>query len=187
MRKAATPDRWARRGLPFWATHPFTTFDLFVAFELWEKVRRIILHQHERFDGRGYPDGLKGQDITSLSRALEVVDAFSAMTEVRTYRQALGPDEVMAEIRKGAGTPYDPWIVEALDELRWQPEVINVEIIYIGIRSLMILCNFSALHAGTKFAILLVGAYEVLSRVLSRGGQDEKIAGVIHADFCVYG
>jgi hypothetical protein len=95
-------------------SHPFTTLDLLGVFEPSEKVRRIILHHHERFDGRGYPDGLKGEDIPFLSRALAVVDAFCAMREVRPYRQALGPEEVMAEIRKEAGTHYDPRMVEAL-------------------------------------------------------------------------
>jgi GAF domain-containing protein len=98
-------------------SHPYTTLDLLGAFEPSEMVRRIILHHHERFDGRGYPDGLKGEDIPFLSRALAVVDAYCAMTEVRPYRQALGPEEVMNEIRKGAGTHYDPRMVEALERI----------------------------------------------------------------------
>jgi putative methionine-R-sulfoxide reductase with GAF domain len=98
-------------------SHPFTTLDLLGVFEPSEKVRRIILHHHERFDGRGYPDGLQGEAIPFLSRALAVVDAYCAMTEVRPYRQALGPEEVMTEIRKGAGTHYDPRMVEALEKI----------------------------------------------------------------------
>ena len=98
-------------------SHPYTTLDLLGAFEPSEKVRRIILHHHERFDGRGYPDGLQGEEIPFLSRALAVVDAFWAMTEMRPYRQALRPDEAMAEIRKGAGTHYDPRMVEVLERI----------------------------------------------------------------------
>jgi HD-GYP domain-containing protein (c-di-GMP phosphodiesterase class II) len=97
--------------------HPFTTLDLLGAFEPSEKVRRIILHHHERFDGRGYPDGLQGEDIPFLSRALAVVDAFCAMTEGRPYRQALQAQEALDEIRKGAGTCYDPRMVEALERI----------------------------------------------------------------------
>jgi hypothetical protein len=98
-------------------SHPFTTLDLLGVFEPSEKVRRVILHHHERFDGRGYPDGLQEEEIPFLSRALLVVDAFCAMTEERPYRQALRPDEAMTEIRKGAGTHYDPRIVEALERI----------------------------------------------------------------------
>jgi hypothetical protein len=98
-------------------SHPFTTLDLLGAFEPSEKFRRIILHHHERFDGSGYPDGLQGEDIPFLARALAVVDAFCAMTEGRPYRQALEPQEALAEIREEAGTHYDPRIVEALEKI----------------------------------------------------------------------
>jgi hypothetical protein len=98
-------------------SHPFTTLDLLGVFEPSEKVRRIILHHHERFDGRGYPDGLKGEEIPFLSRALAVVDAYCAMSEERPYRQALGPKEAMTELCKGAGTHYDPRMVEALERI----------------------------------------------------------------------
>lgn len=98
-------------------SHPYTTLDLLGGIEPSATVRGIILHHHERFDGSGYPGGLKGEEIPFLSRVLTVVDAFCAMTEGRPYREALQAQEALDEIRKGAGTCYDPRMVEALERI----------------------------------------------------------------------
>ena len=68
----------------------------------------IIRHHHERWDGTGYPDGLKGEEIPLLTRIASIADAFDAMTSHRAYRAALTPDEAYARIIKGAGTQFDP-------------------------------------------------------------------------------
>ena len=77
----------------------------------------IVRHHHERFDGKGYPDGLSGQDIPLEARILAVVDAFDAMTHERAYRKAMSREEALAELERGAGTQFDPAVVEVF--LAW--------------------------------------------------------------------
>jgi len=72
----------------------------------------LIRHHHERYDGRGYPDELKGEEIPLLARILSVADAFDAMVSNRPYRKALSIQEAMKELKQKAGTQFDPRIVE---------------------------------------------------------------------------
>ena len=82
-----------------------------------------IMHHHERIDGRGYPMGLAGHEIPEFARVIAVADAFDSMTTTRSYREAKSIDIALDELRKGAGTQFDPRIVEAfiaaLDEEEW--------------------------------------------------------------------
>jgi diguanylate cyclase (GGDEF)-like protein/putative nucleotidyltransferase with HDIG domain len=75
---------------------------------------RWVRHHHERFDGRGYPDGLAGDDIPLESRIILVADAYEAMTSDRPYRKAPGEAVAVAELRRHAGTQFDPAVVAAL-------------------------------------------------------------------------
>jgi HD-GYP domain-containing protein (c-di-GMP phosphodiesterase class II) len=75
------------------------------------KVAEAILYHHERFDGRGYPFGLTGEEIPILSRIILVADAFDAMTSTRAYQAALPVEFAVTEIRKHAGTQFDPQVV----------------------------------------------------------------------------
>ncbi len=77
-----------------------------------ESVVDCILAHHERWDGQGYPQGLKGEDIPLLARIIAVADAFDAMTEDRVYSKALTKREAIEEIKKNAGTQFDPGIVQ---------------------------------------------------------------------------
>ena len=72
-----------------------------------------VLYHHERVDGRGYPEGLAGENIPMLARILAVADAFDAMSTQRSYRSALPPAEVEAILKKGAGTQWDARVIEA--------------------------------------------------------------------------
>ncbi|MCR4649228.1 MAG: HD domain-containing protein [Lachnospiraceae bacterium] len=65
-------------------------------------------YHHERYDGRGYPEGLKGEDIPDIARIIAVADAYDAMTSKRSYRQTIPQDKVREEIVKGTGTQFDP-------------------------------------------------------------------------------
>lgn len=77
----------------------------------------LVRHHHERFDGKGYPDGLKGKDIPLGARILAVADAFDAMTSEQKHRQALSRAEALDELKAGAGTQFDPEIVGAFIEM----------------------------------------------------------------------
>ena len=70
-----------------------------------------IRHHHERWDGKGYPDGLSRESIPFLSRIIAVVDAYDAMTNRRSYRQAMSPGTAMEELKRCAGSQFDPFIV----------------------------------------------------------------------------
>ena len=72
-----------------------------------------VRNHHERFDGRGYPDGLKGEEIDIIARIIAVADTFDAMITDRPYRKGLDIDIAFAELRRNAGTQFDPRVVEA--------------------------------------------------------------------------
>ncbi len=97
--------------------HPYATVDLLKNFEFSDDVKKAILHHHERFDGTGYPDKLKGDAIPYISRVLAVVDAYCAMITDKPYRKAFTKDEAMQEIKNESGSVYDPKVVTALEQL----------------------------------------------------------------------
>ncbi len=77
----------------------------------------LVLHHHENYDGSGYPDGLKGEEIPLGSRILIVADAYEAMTSDRIYRKAIGHDRAMEQLNRYKGIQFDPVIVKALERL----------------------------------------------------------------------
>jgi len=77
----------------------------------------LVLHHHENFDGSGYPEGLKGDDIPLGSRILIVADAYEAMTSDRIYRKAIGHERAMDQLNRYKGIQFDPAIVRALERL----------------------------------------------------------------------
>ena len=76
----------------------------------------IVYHHHERWDGQGYPDGLKGEKIPQGARVVAVMDAFDAMTTDRPYRQAMSFEEARAILKDGAGKQWDPQVVSVMLE-----------------------------------------------------------------------
>lgn len=103
--------------------------DILKDFTLVEHVAEGARYHHERYDGKGYPEGLKGKEIPLYGRIIGVADAFDAMTSNRVYRNQMDTDYVMNEMRRGRGTQFDP---EALDAfLRLVDKgVINLEKLY---------------------------------------------------------
>jgi diguanylate cyclase (GGDEF)-like protein/PAS domain S-box-containing protein len=75
-------------------------------------VADYILSHHERWDGRGYPRGIEGEQIPLLSRLLAIVDAYDAMTEDRVYRRAMTNEQALSEIERGAGSQFDPRLAQ---------------------------------------------------------------------------
>lgn len=86
------------------------------------EVAAIIRHHHERFDGKGYPDGLEGEAIPMLARILAIVDAYEAIVSQRHYGSIFTPREAFSELRKNAGTQFDPVLVEIFISLAEHPE-----------------------------------------------------------------
>ncbi len=88
--------------------HPSIGAHILCNAEVFKEIIPIVKHHHERYDGRGYPGQLKGEDIPYLARIAAVADAFDAMTSKRTYRDSLPIDIVRDEIEKNLGTQFDP-------------------------------------------------------------------------------
>jgi HD-GYP domain-containing protein (c-di-GMP phosphodiesterase class II) len=82
-----------------------------------------VRHHHERFDGRGYPDGLSGEDIPLVARVVSVADAFDAMVRGRPYARGITQEEALEEIKRNSGTQFDPGVVRALMEAMASPDV----------------------------------------------------------------
>ncbi|RKX76003.1 MAG: hypothetical protein DRP87_13090, partial [Spirochaetes bacterium] len=82
-----------------------------------KKLVPIILHHHEHYNGQGYPDGLKGEDIPLKARILSVADAYEAMTSDRAYRKALTVEQALVTLKEGANKQWDGKIVEVLSRI----------------------------------------------------------------------
>ncbi|MEP6642022.1 MAG: HD-GYP domain-containing protein, partial [Gaiellales bacterium] len=81
-------------------------------------VAKLVRSSHERFDGSGYPDGLRGDEIPIGARVLAVCDAYDAMVTDRVYQNRVSPANALAELRRCAGTQFDPSVVEAFCALQ---------------------------------------------------------------------
>jgi putative nucleotidyltransferase with HDIG domain len=93
-------------------THPQIGAKIIKEIESLSAMVPIILHHHERFDGKGYPDGLKGDAIPIGARIVHVTDAYDTMVSARAYRDMLPAELAVSELRKNAGNQFDPKIVE---------------------------------------------------------------------------
>jgi diguanylate cyclase (GGDEF)-like protein len=121
--KVVVPDRILRKTGPlteeeFESIKPFPAAgaELVGRIEGLEPIVPWIRHSHERIDGNGYPDGLKGEAIPLGGRILHVADAYDSMTSKRTYRPAMSLHQALSELRAGAGTQFDPDCVAALEQ-----------------------------------------------------------------------
>ncbi len=96
--------------------HPETGARILAPFDFLREVVPIVLHHHERWDGKGYPRGLKGEEIPLGARVLAACDAWHSLVHDRAYRKAVPAEVAMAEMRRAAGTQFDPAVIEALAE-----------------------------------------------------------------------
>lgn len=109
-------------------THVNKGYEIAMASGEIRPLANMILHHHERWDGKGYPDKLEGENIPILSRVIAVVDAYDAMVSNRSYRNALPVEVARSEIRNNAGTQFDPVIATAfLALLEEEPELFEVK------------------------------------------------------------
>jgi cyclic di-GMP phosphodiesterase len=97
--------------------HPVIGWEILKAIPFLESAAGIVRAHHERFDGKGYPDGLAGEKIPLEARIFAVADALDAITTDRPYRQAVSLAEARQVIAKGSGTQFDPSVVETLAEV----------------------------------------------------------------------
>jgi len=115
---ALTEDEYAAIQL-----HPMRGLEIVREIGFLYEALNGIMHHHERIDGRGYPMGLAGHEIPEFARVIAVADAFDSMTSTRSYREAKSIDLAIGELRHGAGSQFDPLIVEAfiaaLDVEEW--------------------------------------------------------------------
>ncbi|HFI2421936.1 MULTISPECIES: HD-GYP domain-containing protein [Bacillus cereus group] len=108
-------------------THPQLGLEVFKNISLIKGNEDIILSHHERWDGKGYPQKLKGNQIPLCARIVAIADAFDAMTSSRAYRSALSPEEAYRRIIEGSGTQFDPSMVEIFKKVfpLWEKMVPN--------------------------------------------------------------
>jgi len=93
--------------------HPEVSLDILRPLGYIARVSELILTHHERWDGTGYPRGLKGEEIPLGSRILAVIDAYDSMVKGRPYRAQRTREEAWAELSRNSGTQFDPRVVEA--------------------------------------------------------------------------
>jgi len=97
--------------------HPAYGAEIIKPVESLMDLSPLIFHHHERYDGKGYPGNLKGENIPYLARVLTVVDSFDAMTSNRPYSNRKTHDEAIEELKKCSGTQFDPFIAKAFIEV----------------------------------------------------------------------
>jgi hypothetical protein len=98
-------------------THPQTGANIVSDLGFLRGARDVVLYHHERFDGRGYPHGLSGEEIPLEARIVKVADAFDAMMSDRPYRASLGLESAIGELERGKQTEFDPAVVDAFVRL----------------------------------------------------------------------
>lgn len=104
--------------------HPVYSYRILKPVDPFDKVLRGVLHHHENWDGSGYPNGLRGEQIPVSAMIIHVVDSYDAMTSQRTYRSPMPPDVAIEEIRRKTGSMYQAEVVEAFcraHRSHWKP------------------------------------------------------------------
>jgi putative nucleotidyltransferase with HDIG domain len=110
--------------------HPLKGAYILSAISMFKEVVPLVMYHHERFDGAGYPQGIKGEEIPLLARILSVADAFDAMTSDRTYRQKLKVEEAITQFQKHSGSQFDPKIVDVLLKIVKDYDIFEKELEY---------------------------------------------------------
>jgi HD-GYP domain-containing protein (c-di-GMP phosphodiesterase class II) len=97
--------------------HPEVGYRILSSANEFSEIATFALDHHERWDGQGYPKGLKGEEISFPARIIAIADSFDAMTRARTYREVLSEEEAIEEIKRCAGSQFDPAIVDVFVNL----------------------------------------------------------------------
>jgi putative nucleotidyltransferase with HDIG domain len=119
------PAKYTKKEFDFIKKHPLDSEHMVSFLTPFHKYKKFIRHHHERYDGRGYPDGLKAEEIPLYSRILTIADAFDAMTTNRIYKHKNTLSLAIDEIYKCSGTQFDPDIVPAAIEVFRSSQLIS--------------------------------------------------------------
>ena len=117
------PGRLSRDEFSIIQQHPIIGADIMDNLGLWHREKLIVRSHHERFDGTGYPDRLKGRDIPLLARILSVADVYDAIASDRAYRKRMEEKRILEIMYGGAGTQFDPEIIDIFRQLYKSGEV----------------------------------------------------------------
>lgn len=107
------PSRLTEEEFQIMKQHPEQSYEILKQYPLFEKVSMNARHHHERYDGRGYPSGMKGEEIPLFARVILIADTFDAMTSTRVYRKGLEYSVAYAELEQFSGTQFDARCVQA--------------------------------------------------------------------------
>jgi response regulator RpfG family c-di-GMP phosphodiesterase len=111
------PDKLTSEDFEVMKRHPVLGCEMISQIEFLRPIVPFVRADHERWDGKGYPDGLAGEAIPLIARIVAVVDAYDAMTSDRIYRKAPGKEYAIQELKRRAGTQFDPTVVKAFLEV----------------------------------------------------------------------
>jgi putative nucleotidyltransferase with HDIG domain len=111
------PGRLSREEFSIIQQHPVIGADIMDHLGLWHREKMIVRFHHERFDGKGYPDGLKGEEIPLLARILSVADVYDAIASDRAYRKRMEEGKILEIMFGGSGTQFDPDIIDIFRQL----------------------------------------------------------------------
>jgi len=115
-----TPDEWE-----IMKRHSTIAADILAPLDFLKDVTRIVKENHERYDGKGYPDGLKGEEISLGARIMAVSDAYDTMTSKRPYREIMPMDKVTEELRRNSGVQFDPKVIEVFLKLLKEGKIVR--------------------------------------------------------------
>jgi len=100
--------------------HPVIGYNILSKSKRLREIARIVLYHHERWDGKGYPEGLKGTNIPLGARLISICDSIDAMASKRPYREALPWEQIKNEIIVNKGLQFDPVLVDEIDDFLWE-------------------------------------------------------------------
>ncbi len=117
------PDRLSNEEFEAIKKHPANAHYMISDLSGFDKVKHIVRHHHERFDGFGYPDRLAGEEISLGARIVAIADTYEAMTSTRSYRKALSHQTAIDEIKRCSGSQFDPKVVDVFLSMSWDEKI----------------------------------------------------------------
>ena len=149
--------------------HPVTGYHILRGISGNSDIAIAAKYHHERYDGKGYPNGLEGENIPESARILGVADSYDAMTSNRSYRNALPQDVVRAEIEKGKGTQFDPYVADVMLQLMDEDTEYKMKQNDLTDRKILIVDDEPMNHRIIEHIIKEEGMYQIIS---AEGGRE---------------